>query len=328
MSSMVIVCEGCGARFRINPALFQNAKGARIRCRKCGGHIEVRHPEASPVSPAPEVRGAVRYEPAPTAVPAIREAVPKEGSVTAPVFSTEIPFPHAPDAAPAGEPERDSSREEHAAEIVPLKRRLRASSCLRHPASRRHQALRDRHPQDPGSRRPTLRPAVLPGRAPPLFPEPSPTPAIRNRLRTHRPNRGFGRGESFGNDKVFLRSADQSIGQVAGFRRKRAPSPAATENNMPRRKRIGENSVEVRSPLRMEPPARSLRGPSRMWTRESTQGKGSRRARLPRTATSSSRHERFSGIANRSHVIRGKRLDIKKVHGNRHFPVDTVNAIF
>jgi len=159
VSSMVIVCEGCGARFRINPALFQNAKGARIRCRKCGGHIEVRHPEASPVSPVPEVRGAVRYEPAPTAVPAIREAVPKEGSVTAPVFSTEIPFPHAPDAAPAGEPERDSSREEHAAEIVPLKRRLRASSCLRHPASRRHQALRDRHPQDPGSRRPTLRPA-------------------------------------------------------------------------------------------------------------------------------------------------------------------------
>ena len=91
---------------------------------------------------------------------------------------------------------------------------------------------------------------------------------------------------------------------------------------------IGGGNEEMRSLLRMESPPRSLRGPSRMCTRESTQGKGSRRARLPRTAASSSRHERFSGIANRSHVIRGKRLDIKKVHVNRHFPVDTVNAIF
>jgi len=87
VSTMVIVCEGCGARFRMNHALFLDAKGARIRCRKCGGHIEVRHPEASP---------------------------------------------DAPDAAPAGEPdaaaELDSSREEHATEMAPLKQRLRASS--------------------------------------------------------------------------------------------------------------------------------------------------------------------------------------------------------
>ena len=96
MSSMVIVCEGCGARFRMNPALFRDAKGARIRCRKCGGHIEVRHPEASPVPPAPEVPGAVNNESAPITVPAIRDVVPEEGSVTAPVSSTEIPFPHVP----------------------------------------------------------------------------------------------------------------------------------------------------------------------------------------------------------------------------------------
>jgi len=37
---------------------------------------------------------------------------------------------------------------------------------------------------------------VLPSRAPPLFPESSPPPVIRNPLRMHRPNRGFGRGES------------------------------------------------------------------------------------------------------------------------------------
>ncbi|MGZ8450378.1 MAG: DUF3426 domain-containing protein [Candidatus Deferrimicrobiaceae bacterium] len=116
---MVIVCEGCGARFRMNQALFQGAKGARIRCRKCGGPIEVRHPEASPVSPAPEVPDAVKYEPAPTAVPTIREVVPKEGPVTGPVFPIEIPFPHAPSSdAPVPpakpEPEKEAPLPEEA----------------------------------------------------------------------------------------------------------------------------------------------------------------------------------------------------------------------
>ena len=63
-------------------------------------------------------------------------------------------------------------------------------------------------------------------------------------------------------------------------------------------------------------------------TRESTPGKGSRRAHLPCFAISIPRKGRFSGIANRPHVIRGKRMNIKKVHGNRHFPVDTLNPIF
>ena len=36
----------------------------------------------------------------------------------------------------------------------------------------------------------------------------------------------------------------------------------------------------------------------------------------------------FQGIENRPHVIRGARLNIKKVYGNRHFPVDTLNPIF
>jgi len=113
VSSMVIVCGDCGARFRMNHALFRDAKGARIRCRKCGGHIEVWHPEASPVSPAPEVPDAVKHEPAPTAVPAIREVVPKEGPVTSPVSSTEIPFPHAPSSdepVPPVKPEPEAER--------------------------------------------------------------------------------------------------------------------------------------------------------------------------------------------------------------------------
>jgi hypothetical protein len=94
------------------------------------------------------------------------------------------------------------------------------------------------------------------------------------------------------------------------------------------RKQMEENNVEMRSPLRMESPPRSLRAPSRACARESAPGKGSRRARLPRTAIFSSRKEHFSGIANRPHVIREQRFNIKKVHGIRHFPVDTVNAIF
>ena len=121
---MVIVCRGCGARFRMTHALFQDAKGARIRCRKCSGYIEVRHPEASPPPPAPEVPGALRYEPAPTAFPEILEVVPKEGLVTAPVESSDtvleeeskaqhapwmgtIPPMDAPDAAPAINCNRD-----------------------------------------------------------------------------------------------------------------------------------------------------------------------------------------------------------------------------
>jgi hypothetical protein len=86
--------------------------------------------------------------------------------------------------------------------------------------------------------------------------------------------------------------------------------------------------VEMRSPLRMESSPRSLRDPSRIGTRKSTPGKGSRRTRLPMTAISSSWKGSFSGIANRPHVIRVRRVNIKKVHGNRYFPVDTMNAIF
>jgi len=76
---MLIVCEGCGARFRMNRALFQDAQGARIRCRKCGGHIEVRLPEASPVleeSPTfpADISDAVRTQPVPS--PPDEQAIP------------------------------------------------------------------------------------------------------------------------------------------------------------------------------------------------------------------------------------------------------------
>ena len=134
--------------------------------------------------------------------------------------------------------------------------------------------------------------------------------------------------ESFRNDKVFLRAADQCIEHVPGYGGTTLLTRWRRKKYLPWRKQIGGNNVKMRSPLRMESPPRPLRDPSRAYARESTPGKGSRRARLPRTAISSSRKGRFSGIANRPHVIRGRRVNIKKVHGIRHFPVDTVNAIF
>lgn len=224
MSSMVIVCEGCGARFRMNFALFQDANGARILCRKCGRHIEVRHPEASPAPPTPvspieipfphapssdapdeqailPVSASIDAEPEPEPVddgepesvaeaasgPAAEAYVPAEAEAPAEApwnvpavlpgdtspeeepphaqpapWSEIVPPPDAPDTAPAREPEAatihpghlemsdplpeepffppavadpapepDTSREERAAEIASLKRRLRASSRRR-----------------------------------------------------------------------------------------------------------------------------------------------------------------------------------------------------
>jgi hypothetical protein len=37
---------------------------------------------------------------------------------------------------------------------------------------------------------------------------------------------------------------------------------------------------------------------------------------------------RFSGIANRPLMVRGGQVNIKKVYGNRYFPVDTTNTSF
>ncbi|MGE5753260.1 MAG: zinc-ribbon domain-containing protein, partial [Deltaproteobacteria bacterium] len=43
---MVISCNSCGARFRFDRSLIGRAGGARLRCRRCGGIIEVRNSTA------------------------------------------------------------------------------------------------------------------------------------------------------------------------------------------------------------------------------------------------------------------------------------------
>lgn len=84
---MTVTCESCRSRFRLDEALLKGAKGARIRCRNCGGMILVRMPEPSP--------GPARVEPpADNAIPHIMELFrsPEEGGSGCPGF----PSPAAP----------------------------------------------------------------------------------------------------------------------------------------------------------------------------------------------------------------------------------------
>jgi predicted Zn finger-like uncharacterized protein len=52
---MDITCGDCGARFRLDRALLKEAKGVRVRCRRCGGKIVVHRPEAPSVLSADDV---------------------------------------------------------------------------------------------------------------------------------------------------------------------------------------------------------------------------------------------------------------------------------
>jgi len=52
---MTVTCESCGSRFRLNEALLANAKAVRFRCRRCGGFIMVRNPEAPRLFPVSAV---------------------------------------------------------------------------------------------------------------------------------------------------------------------------------------------------------------------------------------------------------------------------------
>ncbi len=43
-TSVHIDCPICHARYHMNPALFDGAKGIRLRCRKCGNTLDVLNP--------------------------------------------------------------------------------------------------------------------------------------------------------------------------------------------------------------------------------------------------------------------------------------------
>jgi len=98
--AMVVECESCQARFRLNEALLEKSKAARFRCRKCGGSIMVRNPHAPPVIPVPPVPPENAATPVaadipPAVQPEIEELIPCETPVPPP------PTYNIPNAVPA-----------------------------------------------------------------------------------------------------------------------------------------------------------------------------------------------------------------------------------
>lgn len=88
--AMVIDCESCRSRFRVDETLLKDAKAIRFRCRKCGGYILVRNPNSPrertsltgktvPVPPGrTDLSKPVRPGPAPSLPP--EKIVPPTGS--------------------------------------------------------------------------------------------------------------------------------------------------------------------------------------------------------------------------------------------------------
>lgn len=60
--AMVIECESCRSRFRVDETLLEEAKAVRFRCRKCGGHILVLNPKL-PQDSAPPTGNAAPVPP-------------------------------------------------------------------------------------------------------------------------------------------------------------------------------------------------------------------------------------------------------------------------
>ena len=101
MSILVIVCEECGARFRLDKALLKDSKAVRIRCRKCGSYIVVARPEAPAAAP-PAAPSPVAEAPLPPESPVTADWFfsSKPAAVPSPV--AEAPLPPAASIPPPG----------------------------------------------------------------------------------------------------------------------------------------------------------------------------------------------------------------------------------
>jgi predicted Zn finger-like uncharacterized protein len=93
---MIIECDACKARFRLDRSLLQGYMGGRFRCRKCGGPIIVTTPEP-PIARDPAPPPRYQHDPkgpsiplsAPPAPPrADRQASPSAASAQ-PLFEEE-----------------------------------------------------------------------------------------------------------------------------------------------------------------------------------------------------------------------------------------------
>jgi predicted Zn finger-like uncharacterized protein len=63
--TMVIECDACHSRFRLDKGLFRGSKAIRVRCRKCGGSIAVRNPDLPPPAAAPDAPPPIAARPPP-----------------------------------------------------------------------------------------------------------------------------------------------------------------------------------------------------------------------------------------------------------------------
>jgi len=103
--TMVIECEACQSRFRLDERLFKGSRAIRVRCRKCGGPIVALNPDI------PEWMYAEEKAPFQRAAPA---EAPREEPAAAPEPPPKVAAPasrrsSADDAATAEAPQRKAA---------------------------------------------------------------------------------------------------------------------------------------------------------------------------------------------------------------------------
>jgi len=93
LMAMIVVCESCRSRFRLNESLLKESDAIRFRCRKCGGPIMVRNPCALPDIPVAAVSANI--------VPPMAADI---SSAVQPGIEQAIPAAQAPAHGISGEP--------------------------------------------------------------------------------------------------------------------------------------------------------------------------------------------------------------------------------
>ena len=99
--AMVVECESCRSRFRLNESLLKESKAVRFRCRKCGGSIMVRNPHAPPDIPDSAVPAIIAAPPmvadiSPLVRPGIGQPVPPRRRFHPRAAIRRTPFPLRP----------------------------------------------------------------------------------------------------------------------------------------------------------------------------------------------------------------------------------------
>lgn len=102
---MVVECESCRSRFRLNESLLQESKAVRFRCRKCGGSIMVRNPHAPPDIPVPAVSENTPDSPVAADISTMVRNPNPLPDIPVPAVSVKIAPPSASDISSVVRPE-------------------------------------------------------------------------------------------------------------------------------------------------------------------------------------------------------------------------------